>query len=150
MAHEDTRTDIRADRGGSRVRLLLLRPAALPLDDLRRAGAAEAGGLPDQGPVQRGDAAGGGVRRPDLERLRGQGEVDRPGELRAEQGPRGRDARDRQPLRTDPGRYEGDAEAEDAARRDLRRAQPGQPRRTEAGGGRDLAEGAGGALGAAR
>ena len=56
---------------------------------------AEARGLPGQGPVQRGDPAGAGVRRPHPQRLRRQGQVDRPGELRAEQGPGRRHHRDR-------------------------------------------------------
>ena len=46
------RTDTRPDRRRGGIRLLVLRPAALPLDDLRRPGPAEARGLPDQGPVQ--------------------------------------------------------------------------------------------------
>ena len=71
------RTDTRSDRRRGGLRLLVLRPAALPLDHLRRPGPAEARGLPDQGPVQRGDPARSGVRRAHLQRLGRQGQVDR-------------------------------------------------------------------------
>ena len=45
------------------------------------------------------------------------------------------------PVRADPGGHPGDAAAEDAARRDLRRAHPGRPQRAEAAGGRDACPG---------
>ena len=54
--------------------------------DLRRSGSAEARGLPRQGPLRGGHPARGRVRRADLERLRRQGEVDRPRQLRARTG----------------------------------------------------------------
>ncbi len=85
---------------------------------------AEAGGLSVHGPVQGGDPARRPVRRADLGRLRRQGEVDQPRRQRA----RRRDDRDGQPVRAGPRRHPGDPAPEDAARRDLRRADPGQPR----------------------
>ena len=72
------------------------------------------------------------------------------GRLGPEQGPGGRHPRDRHPVRADPRRHPGDAAAEDAARRDLRRAHAGRPKRAEAPGGRNLAQGAGTAVGPAR
>ena len=65
------------------------------------------------------------VRRADLRRLGRQGEDDRPRRQRA----RRRDDRDRRHVRADPRRHAGDPAPEDAARRDLRRADPGQRRR---------------------
>ena len=140
----------RSDRRRGGLRVLMLRTAPLPLGHLRRADPAEARGLPDQGPVQRGDPAGPGVRRPHPQRLRRQGQVDRTGELRAEQGPGRRHPPDRHPVRADPVGHPGDAAAEDAARRDLRGAHPGRSQCAEAPGGRILAQGAGPTGGAAR
>ena len=65
------------DPGRRRLRALVLRAGAVPVDRLRRPDPAEARGLPVRGPVRRGDPARPGVGRADLRRLGRQGEGDR-------------------------------------------------------------------------
>ncbi len=99
----------------------MLRAAALPLDRVRRSRAARRRGLQGDGPVQRGLAARDRVRRADLRRVGGPGL-----EGRGRAGRRGRgDDRGRRTLRADSQRHPGDPAAEDASRRDLRRAHAG-------------------------
>ena len=122
---------IRPDRRRRRVRVLVLRPAALPLERLRRPRPVRARGLPGQGPVQRGDPARRRVRRAHLQRLRRQVKKI---ELEDEGDNRDlavADDRDRRPLRADSRGHAGDAATEDAAGRDLRGADPGVPGRPE-------------------
>ena len=57
-----------------RLRAVVLRAAAVPLDLLRRPDPAEGEGLPVQGPVHRGQPARDPVRRADLRRLGRQGD----------------------------------------------------------------------------
>ena len=106
----------------------MLRPDPLPLDRVRRAGAAEAEELPRHRLLPRGDAARRRVRRAHRRRLRRQGEggracaagrADR--RLRHDRGRDGDPAR----VRADLDRREGDPAPEDAPRRDLRRADLG-------------------------
>ena len=115
---ETTPADIQKDPDRGRVRDLLLRPAAVPLDRLRRPDAAEARGLPGHGPVRGGDPARGRVRRPHLRRLRRQGQADRAHRRRRRPTRRSSSTA----LRADPDGHAGDPAPEDAARRDLRRA----------------------------
>ena len=101
---------------------------ALPVADVRRLGAAALGGLPVRGQVPRGHPAGPGGRRPHLRGQRGQGAREDPGRAdRADQ----RRARAGLRVRAGAQGHEGDPAPEDAARRDLCRAdaRPTQLRR---------------------
>ena len=105
-----------------RVRVLVLRDPALPVGHVRRLDPARGQGLPDQGPVPRGDHARQRVRRAHLGRegRRGQDEG-----ARQEGRRHDRRARDRARVRAAAREHAGDPAPEDAARRDLRRADAG-------------------------
>ncbi len=109
-----------------RLRAVVLRHPALPLDHLRRPDAVQGEAVRDQDPLQRGDPARRTVRRADLRRLGRQSAEDR----RSPERPAGAgDGRHRRPVRADPEGDAGDPADQDAARRDLRRTDPGARRR---------------------
>ena len=101
-------------------------------------GAAQAEGLPGHGVVRPGVPARDRGRRADLRRPGRQGQGDR---ARREDRPLDRDDRAQAEVRAAAVGREGDAAAEDAARRDLRGADAGHERRAEGGGGRRAARG---------
>ncbi len=76
-ADAETGPDSHSHPDRRRLRDLVLRPGAVPMDRLRWTRPIEARELPDLGAVRRGDDAGHGVRRADLGRLGWEGEVDR-------------------------------------------------------------------------
>ena len=115
------------------LRALVLRPAAVPVARVRRPDAAQAEGLPRQGPVPARPGSSPGGRRPDLRRPGRQGQEDRG---QPEQSRSRRRARDRGEVRADAAGHAGDPAPEDAAGRDVRRADARQPRAAP-----DVAEG---------
>ena len=110
---------LRSHRRHGRLRAVLLRPAAVPVARVRRHDPAEAEGLPLHGLVHRGDAARPGGRRAHLRRAGRQGQDDR---ARQGDGPLRRRDPARLALRAAALGREGDPAPEDAAGRDLRRA----------------------------
>ena len=125
-AVKHARHDPRPARGDGDLRLLLLRPAAVPVAVLRRARAAQAEGLPLRRLVPRGDHARRRGRRPRLRRVAWA----RSSQL--ERDPAGNRTLatielDRAYAPGQQGRA-GDPAPEDAARRDLRRADARRPR----------------------
>ena len=146
-ASGDTPADSHPHPRRPRLRAVVLRPGAVPVDRVRRPAAPEARGLSLHRSLHGGDAAGRRVRRPDLGGVRRQGEVDRA----LEQGRlRGRGHRARQPIRADSRQHAGHSALENAPRRDLRRAHTGIEERAVIAGGGQPAAGTGGQLGAAR
>ena len=136
LSHGDTSTDSHQDPDRRRLRALVLRAGAVPVDRVRRPDPAEAGGLSLRGPVQRGDPARPGVGRADLRRLRRQGEAIDLGDTGDAEATIEMDSR-YAPI---PDGHAGDAAPEDAARRDLRRADPRQQRGAVAARGRRAAD----------
>ena len=108
------------------VRAVVLRPAAVPVADLRRPGAAQAEGLPLQGRVPRGGAARPRGRRARRRRERRQGRAKdaRPARTATARSRRSSSTRATRRSRSDA---RGDPAPEDAARRDVRRADAGPP-----------------------
>ncbi len=105
--------------GDRRLRAVVLRHPALPLDHLRRPDPVQGEALRDQGPLQRGDPAGPAVRRAHLRRLGRQGAGHRPrAQRRSRRWPRSTSTTSTAPL---PSRHAGDPAHQDAARRDLHR-----------------------------
>ena len=113
------RSLLRQDRGDGAVRAVVLRAAAVPVARVRRPGAAEAEGLPLPHVVRRGRPARAGGRRADLRRAGRQGQDDHAGQV---DGARGRRDPAAVALRAAAVGREGDPAPEDAAGRDLRRA----------------------------
>ena len=74
--HEQEPADTRADRRDGRVHAVGVRPAAVPVDLVRRRRAAQGQGLPLQGGLPRGRAARQGGGRPDGRREHRQGQGD--------------------------------------------------------------------------
>ena len=110
---------LRSHRRHGRLRAVVLRPAAVPVARVRRHDPAEAEGLPLHRVVLGGDAARPGGRRPHLRRPGRQGQDDR---ARQEDRPLERRDPARLALRAAAVGRQGDPAPEDAARRDLRRA----------------------------
>ena len=105
----------------------MLRAAAVPVAGVRRPGAAEAEGLPLPHVVRRGRAARARGRRADLRRAGRQGQDDHAGQ--ADRAARRRRDPAAVALRAAAVEREGDPAPEDAAGRDLRRADAGRPER---------------------
>ncbi len=119
LSRDQADAQLRPDLRDGRVRAVVLRHPRLPVAQLRRLGAAAAGGLPGDRRLPGGHAARAGGGRAHLRRARGPRQEE--GAERADRADR-HGARDRRALRADPEGHAGDPAPEDAARRDLRGA----------------------------
>ena len=135
-ADAEGRPQLRPDRRDGRLRAVVLRAGAVPVARVRRPDPAQAEGLPRQRLVRRGLAARDGGRRADLRRARRQGQGDRA--RRQDRPLAGHDGARGQVQPAAVG-LEGAAAPEDAAGRDLRRADAGHRAGEEGARGRPAA-----------